>query len=635
MRRAYRSLVPAVLAVLALLIAIPGLASVLAPPSNLGDLARVSRTVVFAEVQGSRSELRGQTPYTVTSFKVLQQVAGTPVGRSFEVAEAGGIAGGVGMAVSGAPVFERGGRYLLFLDPSAGGGWQTKMLAYGVLRDEGGVLRPIPQADGLQLIPRPGIEKIGVYNRDELLQHLAAVATGAAPWHGEAVIAAESIAAESLASKAAVLGESPAAQSPDNASGTSSVGVAGAAFTSPPVCRYVRNVDGVPLRWFGFEAGASTPIWHTTPGQAGIADGGVSAVQEGIAAWTNHNNSVVNFTYAGSKPTTVSCATGDGRARNNEVVFNDPCGQIPDLAVCTGTPPPNWSSPCCGQVAVYGTFFNPTTTQPYDGIQWWPANNVSIIVNNGSQCLGEVDFKEMMTHFIGHGAAFDHHEDSNATMYGQFGVHPSRGATIEQSDKVCAAAVYHTFSDVPFDRWSWKFVEAFENARLEQGGCGAGNFCPGELVNRGKLAVYIIRGWRGPDFVPPPATGTLFADVPASHPDAAYIEQLYNEGLTGGCATNPLRFCPSNNVSRAEMATFLLRISHGPSYTPPPGTGTTFQDSPAGYWATPYIEQLFRDGGTAGCNANPPRYCPEDLVQKEQVATFLDRVFNVPLPTEQ
>ncbi|HEV2852127.1 MAG TPA: S-layer homology domain-containing protein [Thermoanaerobaculia bacterium] len=625
MRRAYRSLVPSVLA---FLIAIPGLASVLAPPSNLGDLARVSRTVVFAEARGSRSELRGQTPYTVTTFQILQQVAGAPVGRSFEVVEAGGVAGGIGMVVSGAPVFERGGRYLLFLDPSASGGWQTKMLAYGILRDEGGVLRPIPQAAGLQLIPRPGIEPVGAYSRDELLQHLSAVATGAAPWHGKAVIAGES-----LASKAAVPGESLAqSQSPD---GATAVGVAGGAFTSPPVCRYVRNSDGIPLRWFGFEAGASAPIWHTTPGQTGIADGGVSAVQEGIAAWTGHKSSVINFTYAGSKPTTVSCATGDGRARNNEVVFNDPCNQIPDLAVCTGTPPAGWSSPCCGQVAVYGTFFNPTTTQPYDGAQWWPANNLSIIVNNGSQCLGDSDFKEMLTHFIGHGAAFDHHEDSDATMYGQFGVHPSRGATIAQSDKICAAALYHTFADVSFDRWSWKFVEAFEDARIDQQGCGGGNFCPTALVNRGKLAVYIIRGSRGPDFVPPPATGTLFADVPASHPDAAYIEQLYNDGLTGGCGTNPLRYCPSNNVSRAEMATFLLRISHGPSYTPPPASGTTFQDAPANYWATPYIEQLFRDGGTAGCSSNPPRYCPEDLVQKEQVATFLDRVFVLPLPAEQ
>lgn len=608
MRRTHISIVAA--AALALLIASAGLASVIAPPSNLGDLARISRTVTFAEAQGQRTELRGETPYTVTQFKLLQQVAGEAVGNTFEVREAGGIAGGIGMAVTGAPVFERGGRYLLFLDPGAGGGWQTKMLAYGVLREQDGVLRPIPQASELSLIPRPGIEPVGSYQKDALLSHLSAVATGAAPWHGEAVTAPA------------------AAGNSDNAS----TAVAGADFTAPAACRFVRNNDGVALRWFGFEAGATTPIWHTTPGQVGIADGGLSAVQDAITAWAGDPNSVVNFTYAGSRATTASCATGDGRARNNEVVFNDPCNQIPDLTACSGTIPPGWTNPCCGQVAVFGTFFNaPGGLQTYDGAQWWQANNLSIIVNNGSQCLGETDFKEMMTHFVGHAAAFDHHDDNTATMFGQLGVHAPRGAALAATDKSCAAAVYHTFKDVPYDRWSWSFVEAFQNARLDTQGCGSGNFCPTDLVNRGKLAVFIIRGQHGPDFVPPPATGTLFADVPASHPDAAFIEQLYNDGLTGGCATNPLRFCPSNNVSRAEMATFLLRISHGPSYTPPAGTGTTFTDVPASYWASPYIEQLFREGGTAGCGGGA--YCPEDLVQKEQVATFLDRVFNLPIPT--
>ena len=155
MRRSH--LIPFAAALALLVLASPGLASVVSPPSNLGELARISRTVVFAEAQGQRTELRGETPYTVTLFSLVRQVAGEAVGNTFEVREAGGIVGDIGMAVSGAPVFQRGGRYLLFLDPGAGGGWQTKMLAYGVLREEGGVLSPIPQASELSVIPRPGI----------------------------------------------------------------------------------------------------------------------------------------------------------------------------------------------------------------------------------------------------------------------------------------------------------------------------------------------------------------------------------------------------------------------------------------------------------------------------------------------
>jgi hypothetical protein len=589
------------------------LASVIAPPPNLGDLARISRTVVFAEAQGSRSELHGKAPYTVTTFRVLQQVAGEPLGRAFEVQEAGGAVGNVGMAVAGAPAFEKGGRYLLFLDPASRGRWQTKMLAYGVLREQGGVLRPIPQAAELSLVPRPGVEPVGTYRKAELLQHLAAVASGAAPWHREA----------------AEVATPEKAQAADQTSGA---GMAGAALTSaPPACAYVTDQGGIPLRWFGFETSGSTFVWHTTPGQTGIADGGVSAVQNAAAAWTNDPNSVVKLNYAGSRGTTATCP--DALEGTNEVVFNDLCNQIPDLTACSGSVPPGWGSPCCGQVAIYGTFYNPSApTVAYDGVNWHPITGFSVVVNNGSQCLGETDFAEMMTHFEGHGLGFDHHNDSNATMYGQLGVHPSRGAAVAATDLACSAAAYHTFLDVPYLRWSWRFVEAIENAGIDTG-CGSGNFCPTGQVTRASMAVFLVRGGHGSSFVPPPATGTVFADVPASHPQAAYIEQLYHDGLTSGCTTtNPPNYCPGDFVSRAQMATFLIRIGHGSSYTPPPATGTTFNDVPANYWAAPFIEQLFRDGGTAGCSTSPPMYCPETILSREEISTFLARAYNLPLP---
>ncbi|MDW7967817.1 MAG: PQQ-binding-like beta-propeller repeat protein, partial [Thermoanaerobaculum sp.] len=48
-----------------------------------------------------------------------------------------------------------------------------------------------------------------------------------------------------------------------------------------------------------------------------------------------------------------------------------------------------------------------------------------------------------------------------------------------------------------------------------------------------------------------------FADVPATHPFAPWIEQLARENITAGCATNPPHFCPQNPVTRAHMAAFL------------------------------------------------------------------------------
>jgi hypothetical protein len=604
-----------ILVILGLLIASLGLASVLAPPSNLGDLARISRTVVFAEAEGVKTELHGETPYTVTKFRTLQQIAGQAVGRSIEVQEAGGVVGDLGMAVTGAPVFHPGGRYLLFLDPATGGRWQTKMLAYGILREEGGVLRPIPQAADLSLIARPGVEPVGEYGKAELLQHLSAVAAGVAPWHAAAVaVGSAGSGSRTIDPKVADPG-----------------GVGGTVPNAPAACRFVQSPSGVPLRWFGFETGGSTPIWHTTPGQTGISDGGVAAVQQAAAAWDNRDNFLINLAYAGSKPTTASCASGDGRARNNEVVFNDPCHQIPDLAVCTGSTPAGWSSPCCGQVAVFGTFYTESNVASYDGQTWHPAEALSVIVNNGSQCLGDTDFKEMLTHFVGHGLAFAHHDDVNATMYGELGVHASRGATLATTDRICAAFAYHTFLDVPYSRWSWQYIEALQNAGITNG-CGGGNFCPDKFLTRAEMAVTLIRATHGPSFVPPPATG-IFGDVPVDYWAAPQIEQLYHDGLTNGCSTSSLQYCPEGHLTRAEMVNFLMRYQHGPDFVPPPATGI-FADIPPNHWAIEEAEQGYRDGTTNGCNTNPLRFCPDDDLPREQMAAFIVKAFHFPLPVQ-
>lgn len=606
MRRASRFIMLAVLA----MSAIPGLASVIAPPANLGELTRVSRAVVLAEAQGARTELRGNTPYTVTSFRVLKHVAGQKPGNLFEVSEAGGVVGEVGMAVSGAPAFEKGENYLLFLDSAPGGRWQTKMLSYGILREDKatGVMRPLPEASSLHVMSRPGVEKVGAYRKAALLQHLSAVTSGT-PWHQEAVTAPAS---------------SPSAVEKSDAG----FAITGEALTAPPACRYVRAMDGLPLRWFGFETGATNAsLWHTTPGQVGIPDGGVSAVQEATAAWTNHGASVIRLNYAGSKATSANCGDGDARDRNNEVIFNDPCNQVPELAACTGTVPSNWTGNCCGQVAVYGTFFNGSQVRQHDGDNWRPIEHMSIVVNNGAQCLGEADFKEVVTHFAGHGLGFEHHEDANATMYGQLGVHPSRGAAIAATDRVCAAFAYHTFTDVSQPYWAWGNIEALDDGRLTTG-CAPGQYCPLGLVRRDEIAAFLERGIHGPGYVPPPATGTVFNDVPADFWAAAYIEQMAAEGITQGCGSG--NYCPYGPLLRDEMAIFLLRSKHGGDYVPPAGTGTLFTDVPASHPAVDWIEQLYHEGITTGCA--PGKYCPSSTVRRDEMAAFLVRTFGLAVP---
>jgi hypothetical protein len=73
------------------------------------------------------------------------------------------------------------------------------------------------------------------------------------------------------------------------------------------------------------------------------------------------------------------------------------------------------------------------------------------------------------------------------------------------------------------------------------------------------MAVFLLKASLGSGYVPPPATGTVFADVPANAFAADWIENLYTLNITGGCLTNPLRYCPSNANNRQQMATFITK----------------------------------------------------------------------------
>lgn len=124
-----------------------------------------------------------------------------------------------------------------------------------------------------------------------------------------------------------------------------------------------------------------------------------------------------------------------------------------------------------------------------------------------------------------------------------------------------------------------------------------------------------------------PLASPIFSDVPNGYWAQIYIERLYNVGVTGGCGTNPLIYCPTSSVTRAQMAVFLLKGIHGSSYTPPIISGNTgFNDVPNSHWAAAWIKELATESITSGCgNGN---YCPEDSVTRAQMAVFLLKAVN-------
>jgi hypothetical protein len=182
---------------------------------------------------------------------------------------------------------------------------------------------------------------------------------------------------------------------------------------------------------------------------------------------------------------------------------------------------------------------------------------------------------------------------------------------------------FSDFLDVPQPDPFHPYVETLFRAGITAG-CHGGNFCRDLAIPRKQMAVLLLRSKLGAAHVPPPATGTVFLDVPASDPYAAWIEELANLQITGGCGSG--NFCPHSPVTRRQMAAFLLKTKYDSTYVPPPAAGV-FGDVPAGDAFAPWVEQLYAEGVTGGCQSAPLLYCPFNPNTRGQMAVFLVKAF--------
>ena len=113
-----------------------------------------------------------------------------------------------------------------------------------------------------------------------------------------------------------------------------------------------------------------------------------------------------------------------------------------------------------------------------------------------------------------------------------------------------------------------------------------------------------------------------FNDVSSTDSFLPAIDLMREYGITSGCGTTPPIYCPGDNITRGQMAVFIVRAVEGGdtfSYTVTP----YFTDVPA---SNPYFKwiQAMRDLGiTTGCGAAV--YCPDDPVTRAQMAVFIIR----------
>ncbi|MFZ5820636.1 MAG: choice-of-anchor Q domain-containing protein [Chloroflexota bacterium] len=110
-----------------------------------------------------------------------------------------------------------------------------------------------------------------------------------------------------------------------------------------------------------------------------------------------------------------------------------------------------------------------------------------------------------------------------------------------------------------------------------------------------------------------------FNDVPMNYWAWNFIERLSLAGITGGCGGG--NYCPTNPVTRGQMAVFLLKAMYGSAYVPADATGTVFNDVPVDNIFAKWIEQLAAEGITGGCGGG--NYCPDKPVTRQEMAVFL------------
>ena len=109
-------------------------------------------------------------------------------------------------------------------------------------------------------------------------------------------------------------------------------------------------------------------------------------------------------------------------------------------------------------------------------------------------------------------------------------------------------------------------VNRLAAAGLTQG-CGTGRYCGDETISRGEMAAFLSRARNLPD-----SSTDHFIDDNTSIFEPG-INKVADAGITFGC--NPpanTNFCPNDNVTRGQMAAFIIRALGG-GVTPPPGPG--------------------------------------------------------------
>ena len=362
------------LALTALLLTTPVLATTFIVPEDAELVAKADAIVVGTIDRSSvqESQFGVETVYDLRLSRVIKGIT-RPL-QTLRIVSAGGDLGDRGVIVFGEAHFAAGDRVLLFLTLHRGrwtvtdgmlGKFHFKTSTSGAQL----LVRDYENIFGWDQRGRPYVER--VRREAEFLRFIEARVAGRRADANYFVASSEVIVESSP--------QEDAMEIQPNAP----------AYPAPTYTDH-RTLNGTwrPSRWENMAAGA---VFYKRSGFniSGAADGGVSVIQNGLAAWNNECGSTINLVYGGQRST--ASANQDGISM---IEFNDPQGRLAG----------SWTG--SGRVAeTFLTYWNPHEFPT--GTIWWSIYDADIVFQDGYAATN-ASFAHAMTHEIGHGIGWRH-----------------------------------------------------------------------------------------------------------------------------------------------------------------------------------------------------------------------------------
>ena len=152
--------------------------------------------------------------------------------------------------------------------------------------------------------------------------------------------------------------------------------------------------------------------------------------------------------------------------------------------------------------------------------------------------------------------------------------------------------------------------------------CEANKICPTDDLTRWVAAVWMVRILDGEE--PAAITESRFSDVNASPMweesmwFAPHVERLAELEITVGCDTDPLRYCPDGNLTRAQLASWIAR-----AFDLPDAESAGFTDTSDSVHEDD-VDAVVAAGIASGCDTDPDRFCPDRVVTRGELAEYIN-----------